>query len=209
MSNVTTALDAVAPYKFIPVRSIISSSQVRTDLRHKRRAFRSLIEHPTLTNIIRYEKSAAIAKRTIQVDLRLRESKILTNKEPKSFWSYVNRRLSQNYDIKSIHLSGNLVEDQEDIANAFNHYFTSVFSPKSQAKLSDHLNSPGIPYLDAVTVSSDDVVEMLKAITPKTSNDGDGLSYKVLKEGGIYLATHLSDLFCLSLSLGQVRQDGK
>ena len=206
LSIVMAALDTVAPHYFVSSRSFTSTSQVRTALRHKRRAFRSLKEHPSFSNIVLYKKSVAIAKRVVQDDLRMRENKILMQKDSKSFWSYVNRRLSKNYEIKSIlrSESDTCVEDQEEIADVFNHYFASVFSFQQEIKLSDQPLDSDILSLDSVTVSPHEIFEILKTIAPKTSNDGDGLSYKVLKEGGIPLVNHLTDLYSLSLSLGQL-----
>ena len=102
ISRINSALDAVAPLRTFTVRNFISSSQVRTALRHKRRFFRTSMKHQSLTNIVAYEKSVCLAKKAIMRDITQREKKVINSNNPKSFWSYVNRRLSVRNSIKCV-----------------------------------------------------------------------------------------------------------
>ena len=149
-----------------------------------------------------------IAQRVIQEDLKCKEKNILDNKESTIFWSYVNQRLSKSYIIRNIRVEGNSLDNPEEIANAFNTYFTPEFSPKrdSVVDIAATLNTACSPEqrIESVTVVPEDISAVLKKIPPKKSNDRDGLSYKVLKEGGAPLAFQLCKLFACSLKAAKV-----
>ena len=87
-----SALDRVAPYQDVTIRNYSSTSQVRTALRYKRRAYRSLIRNFTYDTLVAYERSVAIAEVTLKCDTAERENRVINSKDPKLFWSYVNRR---------------------------------------------------------------------------------------------------------------------
>ena len=202
LSNVQSSLDVVAPYKMVTLRNFVSTPHVRTALRRKRRSFHSLCQRQTLTNIISYEKSVAEVSEAIKADTLKRENVILRSKNSNLFWSYVNRRLSDNQQIISISVDDEDVVDEKSIANTFNEYFSSVFSPK-MGPVAPTASTNEVS-LDITSVSVDDVIKILKRLPPKTSTDEDGLSYKIFKEGGLVLATCLSHLFTVSLCSGRI-----
>ena len=96
------ALDSVAPLKLVTLRNYVSCSKVRTALRYKRRCFRALIQERSLSNVAAYERSAEIAQCAITNDTNKRENYIINNTDPKSFWTYVNRRQSKHPVIIAI-----------------------------------------------------------------------------------------------------------
>ena len=186
-------------------RNYVSCSKVRTALRYKRRCFRALIQERSLSNVAAYERSVEIAQCAITNDTNKRENYIINNTDPKSFWTYVNRRQSKHPGISHITSSGTDIDNPQAIANSFNNYFTSVFTPISD---DDTCQAPVTCFnpasLHNISITSNDVYKILKSLPAKTSTDNDGLSYKVLKEGGTILATYLAQLFSLSLDLGRL-----
>ena len=211
LANMNSALDVVAPRKTLTVRNFISSPRVRTALRRKRRCFHLLSQDQSLTNIIAYVKSVGRVEDAIREDTSLRENRILKSKNPKLFWIYINRRLSNNHQIKSIRIDNNEIVDEFLIANKFNEYFSSVFSPKADSLLTATASRTATPScsFDICSVSTNDVFQALLKIPPKTSCDSDDLCYKMLKEGGQFLAYQLSSLFSISLSTGQLPSSWK
>jgi hypothetical protein len=204
LSILKLALDAVAPLRLVSVRYFVSSPKVRTALRHKRRLYKAVTESSTFTNIVAYQRSVEIVNKAIDDDLIKREGSILHNTNTKEFWSYVNRRLFKhpNIDhIKSIN-SDLIIDDPEVMTNTFNEYFASIFSKNSANKTH---STPAVSQLntctvfDTVSIQPEDIRKIMRLIPSKTTIDTDGLSYKVLKEGGLVLATYLTELFSLSL----------
>jgi hypothetical protein len=201
---ITSALDSVAPFQLISKRSFTSSSKVRTALRHKRRLWNILKKYPNFVNMTAYERSSAIAKREIINDTTERENHVIKDLRSKEFWAYINNRLFKQHNIDSISSTGVETDDPFTISCVFNEYFASIFAPNSD------ITAPNLPtdekksWLSSITVCSDDLLKTLKKLPSKTSVDNDGLSYKILKEGGNILGVHLTRLFSLSLNEGRI-----
>ena len=205
LHSLTSALDKVAPLCNVSRRSFISSSKVRTALRAKRRCYKNLKSCPTSYNFAAFKRSCILLEKILHKDTFDREERVISNSNPKVFWSFVNKRLSRNNDIKSIiHLDKKVV-DQVLVADIFNDYFASIFTCNSQ---SAHINqvfcSSDSKILSNIKVTAEDVHTILKRIPNKTSVDADGLSYMILKNGGTVLCSYLSQLFSLSLLLHRV-----
>jgi hypothetical protein len=207
ITSMKVALDTIAPFKYIPNRNFLSSSKVRTALRYKRRCFRTLMNNPTNHNLVAYQRAKIIANRALQKDLADREDFVTQNPNPRIFWAYVNRRLLNPAKIKSVKHLNNEVQDSYAIANIFNEYFVSIFNsdttirPTSPAINNTHCS---LPHLDSIALTIEEVAKTLKGLPSKASTDLDNLSYKILKAGRLALVTYLTDLFSLSLNLGQI-----
>jgi hypothetical protein len=83
------------------------------------------------------------------------------------------------------------------------------FSPLHESAYNSHEielseRRQGLVPFHSISIHPDDVSKIIKALPAKTSIDNDGLSYKVLKEGGIILATQLSQLFSFSLNVRRI-----
>jgi hypothetical protein len=204
LQHINACLDKLAPYRVISRRNILSSSKVRTALRHKRRLFRRYISNPTIDNLSTYLNSVNITNQILNEDIIYRENRILTTPEQKMFWSYVNQRLTNNKTIKSILLNNRELVDQSLIANAFNSYFASNFSPSLGVNLPTNPSLGSLNNLASFSISMRDLVKILQGLPSKTTTDNDGLSYYILKSGGSTLASFLLDLFSCSLHSGQI-----
>ena len=199
--TIHTALDSVAPIYEFTIRNSISNSKIRTALRYKRRCYKALVHDCNLSNVVAYERASAIANRAINNEITERENRVLCDTTTKSFWSYVNCRLSQPPRVNSLMLSGTVVDDLSRMSNIFNDYFASNFTVTDSSGISrvTFVDSLEPVALHSVSVCTDDVMEILRHLPAKTSTDINDLSYKILKEGGVILATHLTKLFSLSL----------
>jgi hypothetical protein len=207
LAIIINALDSVAPIRQVCVRNYISTSKIRTALRLKRRLFCKFSEKPTTINLINYTKAAEIAKNEIQNDTKRREEEIINSKNQKKFWTYINHRLSNNERIKSINHSGQVYDDEIVISNIFNKFFASIFasSPTKQVYNSGSYTHPkAFPILTSFSITTTDIINVLRSVPPKTSSDREDLSYKVLKEGGIPLANALAQLFTLSIESSEI-----
>lgn len=208
VNSVISALDIVAPHKAVTLRSLRSSSRVRTALRHKRRSYREYLQTPSTNKWIEYERARLIAENVLDVDTRSREYHVARSSDPRVFWSFVNRRMSVKPSIKSIELNGERVRDPGKIVKVFNEYFASIYNSSPSQSANNHLHgSPGENQSQSepdINLQLGDIIDVLKQLPSKSSVDADNLSYKILKNGGMILAQRLLQLFSLSLELSRV-----
>ena len=156
-----------------------------------------------------YKRPALIADCRLKQDLAERENCVINNSDPKIFWSYVNRRLSNNCGIKNIVLDNEKICDLKTITDVFNNYFCSIFtsvSTDASSIYSDQeiFDSHQGPCFDVFDFSFQDILMIIKKIPNKSSTDSDDLSYFVLKQGGETLASRLYDFFTISLRTGRI-----
>ncbi|MEL6931311.1 MAG: reverse transcriptase family protein, partial [Cyanobacteria bacterium J06600_6] len=171
------------------------------------RCFHELMNNPCFVNKLAYERSAMIANIELSKSLVAQEDHVINNPNPKTFWSYINRRLSRHTGIRSMLDSGKEFNDNQSISNIFNKYFSSIFICESKTNFprsTSNVTKDNIAVVSSFDLSIDEVANILKRLPPKTSTDADGLSYYVLKRGGVILATYLFHIFNLSLELCRV-----
>lgn len=211
LGAVTPALDSVAPLKVKSARNFISSSSIRTALRHKRRSFHNLRQHPCVRNLLSYERAKLILQNSVDCDIASREQRVINSKDRHLFWSYVNRRLSKNSFLSSINHNGDSISDPYEVANVFNNYFVSTFPAADSlgTSLPSGVGNYSPPTLSNIRVQVEDVIQILRKIPSKTSVDANNLSYKILKNGGPNLVLRLSHLFSLSLELSRIPSSWK
>ena len=205
INSVSSALDKIAPYKSCSVRNFVSSSKVRTALRLKRRRHKEFMDNPSTVNRLEYERSVIIADKVLLKDLAMRECDIVKSSDPKAFWKYVNCRLSKPTQIKCIKDADREINNSLEIANKFNEYFSSVFRPSTNNTLPE-LNTLNTnePTLDSITITTYDVMSILRRLPASPSVDGDQLSYFILKQASFYLVPFLTEIFNLSLKQSRI-----
>jgi hypothetical protein len=206
VTSVSDALDEVAPYKKVSLRSLRSCSKVRTALRHKRRAFHAFTQTPSILNLIAYEKSKMIAENVLINDTRARELRIANSADPRVFWSYVNCRMLDREMVKSLKYNGEHIQEPHKVATIFNQYFSSIYQAQPTADPgTQHIAEKNLLHLELeITLRLDDIIQVLKRLPSKSSVDSDNLSYRILKYGDITMATRLLDLYSLSLEICRV-----
>ena len=124
---------------------------------------------------------------------------------PKKWWSVAKEKMGNRKasTIPSM-LSGDEVHNTDEAkAKLFNDYFLEVQS------LPDQPQNPTFEEeedpentLDMITIVPKDVEDVLKCLNPNKAYGPDGISPRVLKEGGPVLVTILTKLFNLSLTSG-------
>lgn len=214
LDSLNSALDQVAPYRFVSARNSVSTSKTRTALRYKRRCYRELVLKPSIDNLISYKRSKLIARRILDENIAVREERIINAKNPKIFWSYVNRRLGSDSRIKFIAQDDVCTHDSQDMADLFNDYFVSTFAATSSnlatpCTSSSTVDSSFPSLLTHIDLSPEDVSLTLNKIPPKTSVDADNVSYMILKNGGSSIAFRLFQLYSLSLRVSRIPSSWK
>ena len=195
-----TAIDAVAPLRLVSPRYFSSSASVRTIFRRKRRAFRAFRLTPSFQTLLEYERTCVVMQKLVDRDLARKETRIANTADPKLFWSYVNKRVANKAPITSLFHSGEVIHDSSEIASIFNSFFVSNYANTCN-NVHNPIDESDEEYshtgLTDFSVNVEEVMHVLKCIPPKSSKDADGLSYKILKQGGFPFCLQLLKVFRL------------
>jgi len=124
-----------------------------------------------------------------------KEVDLIRNNNIRSFYNFVNRRMSDKAKISDIRCpDGSLTSDNLEKSNIFNAFFSSVFT-------SDNGLCPAPPsrvndtFIKTVTFTPDAVFETLKKLKPSTSSGPDGLPNVFLKTCARALSVPLCHIF--------------
>jgi hypothetical protein len=141
------------------------------------------------------------------------EKKLADNikNDNKSFYAYVNSKR------KTVHKTGplqdnqgKLVDDDKEIANLLNEYFSSVFVEEDVNNIPDPsilYQGNGNDHLDKIQISSAAVLNKLNMLNVNKSQGPDDIHGKLLYELRDKLSVPLTILFSKSLSTGVIPQD--
>ena len=126
-------------------------------------------------------------------------------KNPKAFYSYFNsyKNRSTNFIRLKQQQDNYLTTDDKETADEFNRYFTSVFTAKDDPIANSEpcgLNGG----LDTITITKDDVFELLKNVNTTKSAGDDGIHPRILYECADELVTPIHMIFEYSLNNGTV-----
>jgi hypothetical protein len=146
------------------------------------------------------------------------------NKNPKRFWSILknnskSRAIPNGVSIpmtgfgSAVHdqqppLRSSAAEKPQEIANLFNSYFISVFSPSAEIILEDS-PLPDEPYMTELCLTVTEVQATLEALDVTKATGPDGIPAHLLKETASVIAPSICKLFNKSLTLGIVPNEWK
>ena len=133
---------------------------------------------------------------------------LISNKSSSKQWWRVIKEMYKSSDlyesIPPIEVDGDILTDDKEKASAFNDFFlTASFLDDKEASLPDEvfLLDDG---LDSIDITLDDVVDHLSCLDVSKAYGPDGISPRILKEGGPALAESILKLFKMSLRLAKV-----
>ena len=208
----TNSLQASIPYKKRKPWQIKSNSKIRTALRYTRRChldYKTIQNNETLLKFIHAKMSLQelIEKQTASFEQYIVSS---FRKNPKVYWSYVNNKLRRKQDsLTSIKVGNRTVEDPAEIAETLNDYFYNNFNRHVSDLTTTCTESATSSALNDIVINFDIVCRTIKSLPEKSSEDHEGFSYAVLKNGGNVLAHQITRLFKLSFINGQVPMEWK
>ena len=175
--------------------------------------------HPLQENLIAYRNYRNLYNTVIRVAKRMFFEKELVKAQSnlKKTWSILKNAINKNCKKLSpieLNIDGVLVSDPKIIANNLNVFFTNVARqiveeiPPSDIPLYDNVNMipNDIPLLNFsnTPVTCTEILETLKLLQPKLSQDFNGLSMYLVKKLSFQLAKPLCHLINLSFSTGVV-----
>jgi hypothetical protein len=168
---------------------------------------------PDINNMLR--ESRKIFFKSIKTEI---------NKNPKRFWSILKNNSKSRAIPNGVSMPmtgfGSAVHDQQpplrssaaekpqEIANLFNSYFISVFSPSAEIILEDS-PLPDEPYMTELCLTVTEVQATLEALDVTKATGPDGIPAHLLKETASVIAPSICKLFNKSLTLGIVPNEWK
>lgn len=192
------------------------TKSVTRDRRAKVKAWKNYVrsgKKPELYNL--YQIKLNTSQKTNREAKRNFEQKLASNikNDNKSFYSYVRSKQRVVDKIGPIKNSvGNIVTNDVEVANIFNNYFSSVFTKEDSSNVpqpSQIFRNPESDRLINIDISQDIVLKKLSEINVNKSCGSDGLHPKLVYEIRNEIASAVTKIFKLSLSLGKVPSDWK
>ena len=181
-------------------------------LRRKKKAYDRYLRSREGMDYIEYVKLRNTAKSEVRNAVRNYEKDIASKakKNPKAFYRYVNSKIKGRGAIPDLRNSnGSVINENLDKANAFNKFFSSVFTKEDIAELPQLPNKGVKQQLTDVSFTCEDVLKLLQDLKPDKSPGPDMIHPRVLKECAHELAYPLFRLFRKSLDEGNVPKDWK
>ena len=151
------------------------------------------------------------ALRTLTRNLRKQFERQIANnltENPKAFWSYARNRMKTRPVIGNIEdMDGKLHTSDEDISNAFNRYFSSVFTHEDpNTAPTFHIDKSDDTSLSSIAINPSVVFKKLVSLKTGKSPGPDGWPAEVFKQCTDQLCVPLSILFIKSLESGILYQ---
>ena len=204
-NNIISAASAALPTSRKRSWKPLNCSKVRKALSLYRHSYVFFQSHSTLLNKLRLRLSLDRLNAEIYSSACRHES-YLSNRirsNPKLFWSYVKTKTKVSSRISSfLSPEGDLVSNPQNVAECFGNFFGGVYQyPQCSSFVSPSLVNANF---DDVQFSPQIVHTYIKRLPTSTSLDPEGFCYELLKRGGFFLASKLSDFFSRSLRASRI-----
>ena len=199
---------------FIPKRKVKKkvepqwmNADIRRSILDKRKAWKRWKESGRFLDKEEYKRKEGETKKKIRQSKNRVEREIMTCRKsnPKLFYSFVNRsKLTRNRIGPLVNAENVIVTDPADQAQLLNKYFGSVFTKSSDQLPDPTPRNPNDPILSDITISSEDVAEVIEHLKEHAAAGPDGIPSRVIKELKEELLAPLTILFTKSIETGKI-----
>ena len=176
-------------------------------IRKKRRMWKVYTTSRDYQDYIAFKDIEAKVKKTVHKAKKELERKLAfeAKKNPKAFYKYINSKKSNRESIGPLKVNDTLVEDDQDIADNLNNFFSSVFTSEDLSNLPTLNNmKENITPLLSVPISKSLVKDKLLKLKPLSAPGPDGVNPRILIELADELSEPLSIIFNLALTNSSV-----
>jgi hypothetical protein len=205
-----------ATKKYIPQKKFAAGERRKTPgvtgevaklIKKKNRAWTRYMETRCPTKYKEYTRLRNKAKYSTKKAIRAHERKIAsTAKEnPKTFWSYVNRRTKNKEKIPDLYVNDDveqLAKTKEEKANLLNDYFASVFTKEPNDTIPEPRDRDFREELITVNFTEEEVGKKLRSLNPGKSPGPDSMHPRILKETANRISRPLCMIFESSMETG-------
>ena len=194
------------------------SKEVRLLIRKKHRMWTRYMETRDQNYLNRYKYYRNKVRSETRNVQRMEQCTVSAQckQNPKKFWNYVKRRTSVRSGIDDILLEqdGEIREkieltDDYDKAQAFNNYFSTVFTVESRNALPKVTNKKCTTSMKEITITADMVLKKLNCLNVNKSAGPDGIHPRILQEVKHEIVDALCIIFNESISRHQIPADWK
>ena len=142
---------------------------------------------------------------------RIFHEKKITNAcktDARCFWKFVRASLANRPCVSQVVTpSGDLSQSDFDTAECLNNFFSSIFTREVD-------DDPPFPLrttaeLCSVNISFDDVAKVIRSLPCKSAPGPDGITYQMIKEGGLTLIDILTRFFVILMDTGKLPLEWK
>jgi Reverse transcriptase (RNA-dependent DNA polymerase)/Endonuclease-reverse transcriptase len=199
---------------FVPLRELRHpkarhSRSHRRLLNKKRALWKRLRKDPGNTTLRTvYNQCSRECKQLATDNYQKQVNQIISKKDPRAFYSFLNKNLKSNTCISAlVDSDGATLHSSVEKAELLNNTFSAVFTVDDG---SHHLCPPRIPqedFLTEVCFSESIVSDYLRRLKPKGSSGPDGIPSIFLKRLKFYLSYPLSKIFQVSFLSGCLPED--
>ena len=132
-------------------------------------------------------------------------------KNPKKSWELINEatnKVKKQAKIEKLSTENGIITDQQEMANEFNKFFVGAGKHiadnirPTHNTAEQYLPPPLEHELHFGTIGQAEVVDIMRSMLPKASQDAMGLSLKILRQVAMEVSIPLTHIFNLSLSQG-------
>ena len=203
----------------VPLRAVKNSSKpiwMNTNIlrivRKKRKLWKKYVKTRDYEQFVAYKKIEKDVKNCIRKAKKNIESKLAKDmkKNPKAFYSYINSKKSSRDTIGPLKIDERLIENDCDIAEHLNSFFSSVFTHDDP---NCNFNVPrikeNIVNLENFDVLTDNVRKKLNNLKPFSAPGPDGLRPSLLKDLSTDLCLPLAIMFQKSIDEQSVPKEWK
>ena len=182
-------------------------------VRKKRRAYKLARRTNNPRHLLQYKATSNLVRSHTRMDHIEHLSQITSNlsQDQRPFWRWLNNTRGQRIQIPNIHHAGKVLSTPSEKASIFNHHFTSTFTSENTSNLNDLRRDLGKSWCQDsvadITISRDDVHDLLSKLDVSKACGPDELPARLLREGAPWLADPITRLYNLSLYRGCLPRD--
>ena len=178
----------------------------------RQRLYREMKANPSPGTVAQHITACRAVKREVTTAKRNKEINVAANSKlnPKEFYRYVNeRRICKDPVGPLMGPDGELLNSDEDNANVFNTFFSSVFTIEDMDNLPEMVEYQGEQRLTDIGFTAEGVKAELQKLNIYKSLGPDGAHPRVLKALSEEICVPLAHIFNTSMQSGQVPRDWK
>ena len=196
---------------FRPRKTEWMSGEILREVRRKRRLWKNAKNG---INREEYDQAAKKVKNLIRNAKRNQEKKLATERyqNSKPFYSYVKKKTTTKAAVGPlISKQGEVIRDEEEMAEELNKYFSSVFTREEpdQVPFPEPAARPTRSKLKGVWITTEKVRRKIAELKPNSAAGPDGLHPRLLKECVNEIAPVLAMIYRKSMDSGEVPEEWK
>ena len=134
------------------------------------------------------------------------DENVETVQKQKRLWNFISNTKKDNSGVAPLRPEGLLIDDTKQKAEILNKQYYSVFTPETEDEIIPSLTD-NYPSMSEIHVKVEGIEKLLKNLDPSKATGPDQIPARILKQFATEFAPHLTTIFNVSLSKGDVPED--